>query len=468
MSNLKGVQVPFTKREWEIVTNLYRSDKIFELKHAVALIVSWKARLGDSVHVAADMTEMLLRAVIMDKETRNDDWFRIGNVKLAYCAAIIRFVNYVNEICQSKYEFKTIASAVSDVGIPEWVVDIRHNATHSHLPSLQSLRLAAAYCRNWLWEHHWSRPVAEAIGLNFNMQNENDENELQQEAANLINRFMLHSLKKKTDKTGTKKILQNIMTKMETFIMTHPWEFLNTFLIDGYLILDKKQVKSVGYDLFSKNENIWVIPEDLQLFWKPIFHYLNEAKMLPELLFQLFAIVSEDEVEAIRKRQVTSWIDRMLCAYVESNVLTQDEWERILKAIMLAPNEIKSAYFDKILQKVEKITEQKQIALKQLAILTAKKPTVSVESASPIASDISVSFKTVKDLKKLMEQKEMEKPSETMDSSNCSSEVQHWSACNPAEWKGIPLGLTPEQSTESLYLVIEPDIVRVRKRHHND
>ncbi|EFO13468.1 hypothetical protein LOAG_15059 [Loa loa] len=44
---------------------------------------------GDSVHVAADMTEMLLRAVIMDKETKNDDWFNIGNVKLAYCTAII-------------------------------------------------------------------------------------------------------------------------------------------------------------------------------------------------------------------------------------------------------------------------------------------------------------------------------------------------------------------------------------------
>lgn len=33
------------RREWDIVTNVYRSDKISELKHAVALIVSWKARL---------------------------------------------------------------------------------------------------------------------------------------------------------------------------------------------------------------------------------------------------------------------------------------------------------------------------------------------------------------------------------------------------------------------------------------
>lgn len=37
----------------------------------------------------------------------------------------------------------------------------------------------------------------------------------------------------------------------------------------------------------SENEDIWAIPEDLQLFWKPVFHYLNEAKMLPELLIQV-------------------------------------------------------------------------------------------------------------------------------------------------------------------------------------
>ncbi|VDO57248.1 unnamed protein product [Brugia timori] len=100
MTNLKGVQVPFTRREWDIVTNVYRSDEISELKHAVALIVSWKARSGDSVHIAADMTEMLLRAIIMDKETKNDDWFKIGNVKLAYCTAIIRLVKFLVKFLQ--------------------------------------------------------------------------------------------------------------------------------------------------------------------------------------------------------------------------------------------------------------------------------------------------------------------------------------------------------------------------------
>ncbi|VDK86438.1 unnamed protein product [Litomosoides sigmodontis] len=497
--NLKGVQVPFTRREWEIVTNAYQSDNASELKHAVALIVSWKARSGDSVHVAADMTEMLLRAIIMDKETRNDDWFKIGNVKLAYCTAIIRFVNYVNEICQSNYKFQSIASAVSDVGIPQWVVDIRHSATHSHLPELDSLREAAKYCRNWLWEHHWSRPVAEAIGLNLGIQNEDDGNEVQQEATYLIDRFMLFSFQKMKLSARKKKhkLLQKVMTKMETFVMMHPWEFLNAFLMEGYLILNERQARSIDFNLYTGGEDIWDIPEDLQLFWKPVFHYLNEAKMLPELLlqvsddvflycfisflvstfteaicpengfiFQLLETASDSEIQPIRKRQLVAWSDRMLTAYVESNVLTQSEWERILKAIMLVPKKLKEAYFDKVLAKLEKMTEKEQSALRQLSSLSSGSTATSTTLTSCSSSGVGASIKTIEDLQHLILQKENEKQVGTSDSNDASSNAHRWSTCNPSEWKGVPLGLTPEQSTESLYLVVDFKVGQFRKRRY--
>ncbi|CAG9532097.1 unnamed protein product [Cercopithifilaria johnstoni] len=350
---------------------------------------------------------------------------------------------YANRITSSNQLHRRL------VGIPQWVVDIRHSATHSHLPSLNSLRRAATYCRNWLWEHHWSRPVAEAIGLNSNIQNENDENKVYQEAIDLIDRFMLFSLEKK------------MLTKIETFIMMHPWEFLNAFLMDGYLILNEKQAKSIDHNLFAENVDIWDVPEDLQLFWKPIFHYLNEAKMLPELLFQLLETASGSEIQPIRKRQLIAWSDRMLTAYIESNVLTQSEWERILKAVMLAPKELREVYFDKVLTKLEKMTEKERSALRHLANLSSRKTNNTSETST--SSDIAASFKTVEDLQQLMLQKEDEKQSRIGDSSNTSSNTHRWSICNPSEWKGIPLGLTPEQSTESLYLVVE--VGRVRKRH---
>ncbi|VDN87368.1 unnamed protein product [Brugia pahangi] len=106
----------------------------------------------------------------------------------------------------------------------------------------------------------------------------------------------------------------------------------------------------------------------------------------------------------------------MLTAYVESNVLSESEWERILKAIMLAPKELREAYFDKILSKIKKITEKEQNALKQLVVLSSKKTTVTgtapfpdptnIDASSfPVSTNIDASFKTVDDLRNLMAKK---------------------------------------------------------------
>lgn len=51
-------------------------------------------------------------------------------------------------------------------------------------------------------------------------------------------------------------------------------------------------------------------------------------------------------------------------------------------------------------------------------------------------------------------------------SNDAPSNTNRWSTCDPSEWKGIPLGLTPEQSTESLYLVIDLEVGQVRKRRY--
>ncbi|VDM94807.1 unnamed protein product [Thelazia callipaeda] len=361
-------------------------------------------------------------------------------------------MKYVNRITSSDQLLQLL------VGIPQWVVDIRHGATHSHLPSLKSLRQAAKYCRDWLWEHHWSRPVAEAIGLNFTGQEESDENELQQKAATLIDRFMIYSLETNENKPEMKKKLQDVLTQMETFIMMYPWQFLNAFLLEGYLILDKVQISSVGYDLFS-SEIIWDIPENLQLFWKPVFHYINEAKMLHELLMQMFEALLDSDIHIIRKRQLIAWIDRLLNAYVECkpSVLNEAEWKRILKAMMMAPKELKEAHLNDVLDKVEKVCKKKKAALRKLSVLlsdSADKQTVETSPSS--LSGNSLPIRTVDDLRQLMLQSESKKQPQVRKSTDASDSKHRWTSCNLMEWKGIPLGLTPEQSTESLYLVIEP------------
>ncbi|KAK6054471.1 hypothetical protein COOONC_08024 [Cooperia oncophora] len=75
---------------------------------------------------------------------------------------IFRFINYVNEICQCQQQ-KSIVKAVQKLGIPSWLVEIRHNASHSHVPPISTLRKGFAFCREWIWEHFWTRQPHEAM-----------------------------------------------------------------------------------------------------------------------------------------------------------------------------------------------------------------------------------------------------------------------------------------------------------------
>ena len=49
--------------------------------------------MGNALHVAAEMTELLLRAIILDRETDHRDWFHDGYVRMVYSTAIIRFAS---------------------------------------------------------------------------------------------------------------------------------------------------------------------------------------------------------------------------------------------------------------------------------------------------------------------------------------------------------------------------------------
>jgi ribosomal biogenesis protein LAS1 len=61
----------------------------------------------------------------------------------AYAAAIIRMVNGLVDPLQVGAYARSIASIAAQLGLPPWLVELRHAATHEDLPSLELLREAA-------------------------------------------------------------------------------------------------------------------------------------------------------------------------------------------------------------------------------------------------------------------------------------------------------------------------------------
>ena len=60
-----------------------------------------------------------------------------------YAAALIRLVNGLVDPLQVGAYARSIAAIAAQLGLPAWLVELRHAATHEDLPSLELLRDAA-------------------------------------------------------------------------------------------------------------------------------------------------------------------------------------------------------------------------------------------------------------------------------------------------------------------------------------
>jgi ribosomal biogenesis protein LAS1 len=124
-------------------------------------------RLPHSVEITCSLAELLLRdaeqhQVILEQNNtgnkRNSyDVTSSLSLRLSYASAIIRGVNGIADSMQKNRALNgsSVAHLCSTIGIPLWVVDLRHDAAHNDLPSLVALRLAAKVLLRFLIDRYW-------------------------------------------------------------------------------------------------------------------------------------------------------------------------------------------------------------------------------------------------------------------------------------------------------------------------
>ena len=64
-------------------------------------------------------------------------------LRQSYSTAILRLVNGLVDPLQAGTYARPMAAIAQQLGIPSWLVELRHAATHEDLPSLGLLREAA-------------------------------------------------------------------------------------------------------------------------------------------------------------------------------------------------------------------------------------------------------------------------------------------------------------------------------------
>ena len=78
-----------------------------------------------------------------------------------YAIAVLRAVNGVVDSGQKGTYATSVSVLASRVGLPGWLVDLRHDTSHNALPSLSTLRLAATTLLHWLHSEYWEVQTAQ-------------------------------------------------------------------------------------------------------------------------------------------------------------------------------------------------------------------------------------------------------------------------------------------------------------------
>lgn len=145
----------------EADTPLPRSSEsekpIMSLEEALERVAVWKTRAHRIPH-AIESTAAL--ALLFWRESTGTS--TVAELRFAYSCAILRSINGLADVSQQQRAVAaSVASLCSQLGIPAWLVDVRHEATHNQLPPLPVLRMAATTLLDYYQQVYWE-PLAKA------------------------------------------------------------------------------------------------------------------------------------------------------------------------------------------------------------------------------------------------------------------------------------------------------------------
>ncbi|KAJ7693686.1 Las1-like-domain-containing protein [Mycena rosella] len=118
---------------------------------AINRLSAWRA-ITPLPH-ALECTLALLSAFVHDASVSQPSSHL--SLRHSYAAAIIRLVNGLVDPLQLGAYARSIASIANQLGLPPWLVELRHAATHEDLPSLELLRQAARESMTWLLHNYF-------------------------------------------------------------------------------------------------------------------------------------------------------------------------------------------------------------------------------------------------------------------------------------------------------------------------
>lgn len=128
----------------QVHTRFYAArDDTRALEQGVSIVRLWMNR--GACPQAVEASALLVQGILADRTGVPS----IGT-RSTYAMALVRFVNGVADSFQTRLYAQPIAAIAERVGLPQWLVQVRHMATHEDMPSLAVCREATTLALDWL------------------------------------------------------------------------------------------------------------------------------------------------------------------------------------------------------------------------------------------------------------------------------------------------------------------------------
>ncbi|XP_071954832.1 ribosomal biogenesis protein LAS1L-like isoform X2 [Antedon mediterranea] len=415
-------------------------------------------------------TANLVEACVFEKKGGS-----VESIRLAYAMSLIRFVNMMTDRYQNKFFAQPIHVIAQEIGIPVWIVNLRHSATHGELPSLSMLKSGVAFALSWLQTDYWEK--------NEDNDSSGSETDVKVQLWQLLIRYqqeqyMILQMGWSPTNEAITEILSDISDLLENDIVIQ--HLFTTLLQDGFLVPTDQQIQSlaIGTNDKTNTNNITEIPETFLNLWKPLLKKLSKLKILHNILEPLCQEICKFKSPMMQSAQyLTGWMQLFLEATntnlpkknVGSSrhglvvVSSEVDWHHIFNLCVESPNPYTCHFVQRIIDYLKppltpevktKVIELTEIYLNQYKeqVFEAIEKDVNKEVVWQPYSIDKLKLQSLKPVASVCNQSQLTDAEKLR---NWDRKCKAWQRSQAnIDWSKYPLGWLPGQQSDPEYFIL--------------
>ncbi|XP_022247138.1 ribosomal biogenesis protein LAS1L-like [Limulus polyphemus] len=283
--------------------------------------------------------------------------------------ALIRFINLVSELGQCNKFTLPVKNVALKFGIPDWIVDLRHCASHTLTPPLEMLRTGADFALQWLRLYFWEFESMTLEDFTVLPPSSKPESAIHENLLHYQQHLyeILYSQLPYINVKKHQKQVKKIRKSIQQLLRNNSPLFLNILVQPDYLLHTEDQLNYLllaHEKQFLHNSSI-VLPASLFKFWEPLLITLFMKHGNLQAFLEIL-LSGSSAWNQLNQKIAVAWVTKLISCldtkektrkysrlqFYQSKLLSQLNWHALLVAGLKSPNKNMTGVLPMILERV--------------------------------------------------------------------------------------------------------------------